>query len=833
MSSIQLDSVQFNTRCSKISEKLDCPVLVLLGKSSDVEVFNMNSALFHYLVGYEFPETIIVIQEQPIVITSPKKAIFFQQIEGIKIVIKNKDDSNLDSIISSLQDIYGVVDGENSKGELCSRVLRLCRTRDVTAEILELMTIKEREELDLVMKSGLASNHLIQRGIDLIRDEEFSREELESCMNERIRGVNSNAIEFSFNPESSSDHLRIGVRYRGYCTEVARPFFQDLSDEYEIQKHVLGLVRPGVSSSLVLDGVKSFLSDKGYSHKVELYTLGLMEKELDFERGFEIQNSMVFCLNIDNRFCNTFLINDLPIFVTKRDSKEDYSANRMRFRNKSNDVALAAKIKEHQSELLDGLIEERIAYYSTHKPSTLGEKKESRCVLQYEKDSFVPRSDKILLDWDKFYVIVPVLSYSVPFHISTIKNVSIVLYGEESRLRINFKESKEIREIIEGKYDTKLKFLTARSSDADEILMQINEMKREFAKPSIEVKEQPVLKERFKKFALTDLYMRTDNRATNKKMLGSLELHENGFRYNDIQILFSNIKNALYQAADFDNRAILHLHLKEPIMHVKPTCNIQFFRKFSTSYQDTSKRENEHLEMIQEKEEEEEVIRTNAEFLGFIERVEQETSIRFQTLEREFLGVHSKEAVLFYITNECLVSLNELPFFILNFDEVEVASFERVTFSTKTFDCVFVFKDKTKVPVTIGSIDTTKLSFMKELLDSHNIIFMETKVNINWGNLIQTIMKDPLSFYENGAWSELLREEDETESESESSISEETVSSYEDDETTSYDNSGESSEYSSEDGSRDSLVSKDSEYDSEDSNSSYDSEEPKKRKTGK
>lgn len=830
MSAIQLDSDQFNSRCSKIVKKLGCPVLIFLGKSSDVEEFNMNSALFHYLIGYEFPETILVIQEHPIAITSPKKAIFLQQIEGLKIIIKNKDDSNLNSIIDSLTDLYGVVDQGNSKGEFCSKILKSCRTKDVTSEILELMTIKERGELDLITKSGLVANHLLQRGIDLIRDGEFSRDELESCMNERIRGVDNDAIEFSFNPEGSSDHLRLGVRYKGYCTEIARPFLQDLSSEYEIQKHILSLIRAGVSSSLVLDGVKTFLESKSYPHNVELYTLGLMEKEMDFKQGFELQDSMVFCLNIDNRFCNTFVIKDLPIFITKRDSKEDYSANRMRFRNKGNDAALAARIKEHQNELLDSLIESQIAYYSAHKADGAVERKETKGISLYEKDSLVPRSEKILLDWDSLYVIVPILSYSVPFHISTVKNVSIVLHGDEPRLRINFKDSKEIKELAGGKYDTKIKFLTVRSSNADEVLAQINEMKKEFTRPGIAVKEQPVLREKLKKFALTDLYMRTDNKATNKKTLGNLELHENGFKYNDVQILFSNIKNAFYQEGDFDNRAIIHFHLKEPIMHVKPTQNVQFFRKFSISYQDTSRREDEHLEMIQEKEEEEEIIRTNAEFLSFVERIEQETSIKIQTPERGFLGVHSKEAVLFYITNECLVSFNDLPFFILNFDEIEIVSFERVTFATKTFDCVFVFKDKSKAPVTVGSIETTKLGFMKEVLDSHNIIFMETKVNINWSNLMMTIMKDPLSFYENGAWSELLREEEETESESESSISEESESES-DDESTTYDESEEvASRYSSEDSEDDSLISEDS----EESDSDYSSEEShKKRKVKK
>jgi nucleosome binding factor SPN SPT16 subunit len=111
----------------------------------------------------------------------------------------------------------------------------------------------------------------------------------------------------------------------------------------------------------------------------------------------------------------------------------------------------------------------------------------------------------------------------------------------------------------------------------------------------------------------------------------------------------------------------------------------------------------------------------------------------------------------------------EQPYLVVNFDEVEVVNFERVTFMTKMFDCVFIFKNKAKPVTTISSIETAKLPFIKELLDSHNIVFLETKVSINWNNLMSTIMKDPLAFYESGGWCELLREDDVDESEEASS----------------------------------------------------------------
>lgn len=839
MNEIALNSELFKARCSKISNALSKPLICILGKSSDVQEFNMNSALFHYLLGYEFPETILIIQKEPLAFASPRKANILQQIEGLKITVRNKDDSNLESILDMLSGTYSIIDKENIKGDLASKLFSRIKTEDVTNQILKILSIKEQNEIDYVWKSGVVANYLLLKGIDLIRDGNFSKEELENHMDDKISGVNNNLIEFSSDPEYSENHIKLAVRYRGYCTEIARKFLTDQNDEYEIQKYVLGLIQPGIYTSDILVKTKEFLKSREFDYIVSLYTIGLMDPEINFSENFKLENGMIFCLNIDNQFVNTFVLNDHPCFITKKDSKEDYLAARLRFRNKTNDAMLAARIKEHQKELLDSLIEERINFYQSHtQAKTLDIKDVVKSIHSYEKDSIVPRSDRVFLDWDYNFVLVPILSFSVPFHISTIKNVSIVSVNDEPRLRINFKESKEIKETIENDNvcDTKMKFLIVRCTDVEETLNQINEMKKEFNKPKLVISNQPVLKEKFKKYALTDLYMRTDNKAANKKTLGNLELHENGFKYNDTQILFSNIKNVFYQNGDFENRTLLHFNLKEPILHVKPTWNIQFFKKYNLTYHDTSRREDENLELLHEQQEEEELNRINSEFNTFVDRIENETNLKVQIPEKGFLGVHCKEAVTFYLTNECLVSLNDIPFFALNLDEIEIVSFERVTFVTKTFDCIFIFKDKSKTPVTVGSIETTKLSYLKEILDSHNILFMENKVNINWNALLETIMSDPLNFYQNGGWSELLREEEETESEEEdeTTSASTTVSSEEEDTTYDSEETSVSSDYSDEDEEDSSLIEEDSEddYDESYSEESTESSEerPKKRR---
>lgn len=836
MQNISINGSQFIRRSQTLYKLLNRPLLVMLGKTADVKDFNTNSALFYYLLGYEFSETILVIQEHPVAIASPKKSLLLQQIEGLKIVVRNKDDSNIDEIVrSSLGGAeYGIVDRHNIFGDLPNRILSAVKTADITQSVMDAIMVKEPAETDTTSRCALVANHLLRRGIDLIRDMNFSTENLENCMNDHIKGVDNALIEFSFDPEHSPNHLRLGVRYRGYCTEISRPFLTDLTVEYEIQKHMLSVVRPGVSSAAALEQLRGFAVSHGYGGSIDIYTVGLVIRERSFSEDFVLQENILFVLNLSNEFCNTFLLGQLPIFVTKKDSAEDYSETRMRFRNKSNDIAIVTKIKEHQRDLLDSLIEERLGYHKSHNVQEIVGKTEGRAVFRYEKDSMVPRSPNVYLDWENMYVLVPLLSYSVPFHISTIKNVAATGTGTtEPKLRINFKESKELLEGTDREYDTFIKSITVHIANSEDLLPQINEMKKEFNKPKVQVNDQGALREKFKKYALTDLYVRTDIKSNTKKSMSNLEMHENGFRYGDIVILFSNVKNIFFCRGDFENKAILHFNLREPIaVGGKSTYNVQFFRKYGFTYHDTAKREDERMEYIQQQQEEAEIDRINSEFLFFIEIIEQDSSLRVQLPERGFLGVHSKEAVHVFVTNDCLISVSDQPFFILNFNEVEIVNFERVTFVTKTFDCVFVFKNKAKPVVPITSIDTTRLGFIKEMLDSRNIVFMETKVNINWPNLMATIMRDPLGFYESGGWAELLREEDEDDSgvvtESLSETEDDTVGST----TSSEGSEAETSYDTTEDESEDIVASNDTSDDDDYEPSSEDSRDRKRSKTG-
>jgi nucleosome binding factor SPN SPT16 subunit len=74
-----------------------------------------------------------------------------------------------------------------------------------------------------------------------------------------------------------------------------------------------------------------------------------------------------------------------------------------------------------------------------------------------------------------------------------------------------------------------------------------------------------------------------------KRQQGDVELHKNGIRYQSslrsdhkIDINFSNIKHLFFQPCDSELIAIVHVHLKSPILvGKKKTRDVQFFKEAS------------------------------------------------------------------------------------------------------------------------------------------------------------------------------------------------------------------------------------------------------------
>jgi len=100
---------------------------------------------------------------------------------------------------------------------------------------------------------------------------------------------------------------------------------------------------------------------------------------------------------------------------------------------------------------------------------------------------------------------------------------------------------------------------------------------------------------------------------------------------------------------------------------------------------------------------------------------------------------------------------------------------ERVGLGQKNFDMAIVLKDFKRDVLRIDSIPSTSLDGIKEWLDTTDIKYYESRLNLNWRPILKTITDDPERFLEDGGWEFLNLEA----SDSDSDNSEESDQGYE------------------------------------------------------
>lgn len=265
-----------------------------------------------------------------------------------------------------------------------------------------------------------------------------------------------------------------------------------------------------------------------------------------------------------------------------------------------------------------------------------------------------------------------------------------------------------------------------------------------------------------------------------------------------VDILFSNIKHLFFQPCDNELIVLIHFHLKHPIMiGKKKTQDVQVYREASDTIVDETvtsrggrgpmKRRptyGDEDEIMQEQEERRHRAALNQEFKAFCEKLASaDTSLNVDIPIRQlgFPGVPFRQNVLCQPTRDCLVHLSDPPFLVVPLADVEVASLERVLFSLKNFDLIFIMKDKSLPPQHIDSIPMNYLEPIKEWLDSSDVYYMTSNINFNWPNVLKTIREDPQGFYEMGGWNVIQANPDAPPSDA-SSDSEDGDSVYEDNE---------------------------------------------------
>ncbi|KAF3657988.1 FACT complex subunit SPT16 [Capsicum annuum] len=474
--------------------------------------------------------------------------------------------------------------------------------------------------------------------------------------------------------------------------------------------------------------------------------------------------------------------------------------------------------RQHQAELARQKNEEtarRLAGGGALPGNSRGAAKASSDLVAYKSINDLPPSRDMIIQVDQKNeaILLPIYGTMVPFHVATVKTVSSQQdTNRNCYIRIIFNVpgtpfTPVDANAVKNQSSIHLKEVSFRSKDPrhiSEVVQLIKTLRRNVMARESERAERATLVtqeklvlagNKFKPVRLSDLSIRPSFGGRARKLPGTLEAHVNGFRYSTsrpderVDIMFGNIKHAFFQPSEKEMITLLHFHLHNHIMvGNKKTKDVQFYVEVMDVVQTLGggKRSAYDPDEIEEEQRERQrKNKFNLDFQNFVNRVnDMWTQPQFKGLDLEFdqplreLGFHGvpyKSSAFIVPTSSCLVELIETPFLVITLSDIEIVNLERVGFGQKNFDMAIVFKDFKREVMRIDSIPVSALDGIKEWLDTTDIKYYESKMNLNWREVLKTITDDPQRFIEEGGWEFLNIDA----SDSESGESEESDQGYE------------------------------------------------------
>ncbi|XP_011039012.1 PREDICTED: FACT complex subunit SPT16-like isoform X1 [Populus euphratica] len=464
--------------------------------------------------------------------------------------------------------------------------------------------------------------------------------------------------------------------------------------------------------------------------------------------------------------------------------------------------------RQHQAELARQKNEEtarRLAGGGSSATDNRGGAKTIGDLVAYKNvnDLPPPREFMIQIDQKNEAIILPIHGSMVPFHVATVKSVSSQQDGNRTcYIRIIFNVpgtpfSPHDANSLKFQGSIYLKEVSFRSKDSrhiSEVVQQIKTLRRQVTSRESERAERATLvsqeklqlsSTKFKPIKLLDLWVRPPFGGRGRKLTGSLEAHANGFRYSTsrpderVDVMFGNIKHAFFQPAEKEMITLVHFHLHNHIMvGNKKTKDVQFYIEVIDVVQTIGggKRSAYDPDEIEEEQRERDrKNKINMDFQNFVNRVNDVWGQpQFKALDLEFdqplreLGFHGvphKVSAFIVPTSSCLVELIETPCVVITLSEIEIVNLERVGLGQKNFDMTVVFKDFKRDVLRIDSIPSTSLDGIKEWLNTTDLKYYESRLNLNWRPILKTITDDPEKFIEDGGWEFLNMEVSDSDSE--------------------------------------------------------------------
>lgn len=464
--------------------------------------------------------------------------------------------------------------------------------------------------------------------------------------------------------------------------------------------------------------------------------------------------------------------------------------------------------RQHQAELARQKNEEtarRLAGGRSGAGDNRNAAKTSTDLVAYKSvnDLPPPRDSMIQVDQKNEAVLLPIYGSMVPFHVATIRTVSSQQdTNRNCYIRIIFNvpgtpfnpHDSNTSKFQGAIYLKEVAFRSKDSRHISEVVQQIKTLRRQVMARESERAERATLVtqeklqlagNRMKPIKLSDLWIRPAFGGRGRKIPGTLEAHVNGFRYSTtrqderVDIMFGNIKHAFFQPAEKEMITLLHFHLHNHIMvGNRKTKDVQFYVEVMDVVQTLGggKRSAYDPDEIEEEQRERDrKNKINMDFQNFVNRVNDHWGQpQFGGLDLEFdqplreLGFHGvpyKASAFIVPTSTCLVELIETPFLVVTLSEIEIVNLERVGLGQKNFDMTIVFKDFKRDVLRIDSIPSTSLDGIKEWLDTTDIKYYESRLNLNWRQILKTITDDPQSFIDDGGWEFLNLEVSDSDSE--------------------------------------------------------------------
>uniref|UniRef100_A0A183AKK1 FACT complex subunit n=1 Tax=Echinostoma caproni TaxID=27848 RepID=A0A183AKK1_9TREM len=371
------------------------------------------------------------------------------------------------------------------------------------------------------------------------------------------------------------------------------------------------------------------------------------------------------------------------------------------------------KRMNRRRELFEALVESSTNRLSGMKTDT-GLDTKMKSSVAYKGAGQMPKEDdvrKLRLFVDKKYetIILPIFGLPTPFHISTIKNVSTSIEADYTYLRINFHHPGAVVSAKDA-----ASFQNPEATYVKEMTYRASNLRRhgEATIPATNLNNTyRIIKEVLKRFRSREAEERERANLVEQDQL-VVDHPKGAYRLKDLFIR-PNIESKRITGA---SNAIMYGKKKQE--------DVQFYTEVGELTTDLSKthsrlQDRDDLEAEQREREMREEIK--AAFRSFVDKSEalaRRYDLEFETPFRDlgFYGCPHRSTVFLMPTSTALISVTELPPFVVTLEEVEFVMLERVSLSIRTFDMVFVFKDYHRKPAMVNSIPSTALELVKEWL---------------------------------------------------------------------------------------------------------------------